>query len=126
MPNMTTSSVVDQKDVQISPVLPTLFVVILRYVWSLDAVLALRPKHVEFLNAHYADGTFIVSGPQVPRTGGVILARANSRAELVAILANDPFHKEGAAEYQVFEFMVNKVMDGFVECFSRDKKTERC
>ncbi len=116
MPNMLDSLTTDQNNYQKPTVLPTLFVVILRYIWSLDAVLALRPKHVDFLRAHYEDGTFIVSGPQVPRTGGVILARAKSRDDLMAILVNDPFYKEGAAEYQVFEFMVNNAMDGFIEC----------
>ena len=114
MLKMLDSSATDQNNSQ-NPILPTLFVVILRYLWSLDAVLALRPKHVDFLSTHYANGTFIVSGPQVPRTGGVILARAKSREDLMAILENDPFYKEGAAEYQVFEFMVNNAIDGFVE-----------
>jgi uncharacterized protein YciI len=94
---------------------PTLFVVILRYLLPLDAVLAIRPGHVDFLKQHYADGTFIVSGPQVPRTGGVILARAESRAKLIALLEKDPFYTEGAAEYQVFEFAVNNAIDGFLD-----------
>ena len=39
------------------------------------------------------------------RTGGVILALAPSRAALDAILEEDPFHREGIADYEVVEFL---------------------
>lgn len=86
---------------------PTLFVVLLRYLVPLDTILALRPAHVDYLKQYYDNGTFLVSGPQVPRSGGLILARAASRAALMDILEQDPFYVEKAVEYHVYEFEVN-------------------
>jgi uncharacterized protein YciI len=86
---------------------PTLFVVLLRYLVPLDTILALRPAHVEYLKQHYDDGTFLVSGPQVPRAGGLILARAASRSSLMEILEQDPFYVQKAIEYHVYEFEIN-------------------
>lgn len=86
---------------------PTLFVVLLRYIVPLDTILALRPAHVDYLNQYYDNGTFLVSGPQVPRAGGLILARASSRSALMEILECDPFYLQKAIEYHVYEFEVN-------------------
>ena len=86
---------------------PTLFVVLLRYLVPLDTILALRPKHAEYLQTHYDSGMFLVSGPQVPRAGGLILARAKSRSALMEILEQDPFYTHKAIEYHVYEFEVN-------------------
>ena len=86
---------------------PTLFVVLLRYLVPLDTILALRPAHVDYLKQYYDDGTFLVSGPQVPRAGGLILARAPSRSALMEILEQDPFYVQKAIEYHVYEFEVN-------------------
>nr|MBC9200023.1 hypothetical protein [Paenibacillus sp. PL91] len=39
-----------------------------------------------------------------PRTGGVIIARAESKTEIEGIIKEDPFHKEKLAEYTVIPF----------------------
>ena len=85
-----------------------MFLVILTYEKGLDVVDALLAEHVRFLDAHYASGAFLLSGRQEPRAGGVILARCASREALLAILAEDPFRREGAARYDVIEFLPNK------------------
>jgi uncharacterized protein YciI len=81
------------------------FVVTLTYTAPLERIDELIPEHVAFLEKHYAAGAFLASGRRVPRTGGVILARAESRAELDAILAEDPFAREQVATYEVTEFL---------------------
>jgi uncharacterized protein YciI len=60
--------------------------------------------HVAWLKRHYASGMFLASGRQVPRVGGVILARSGDRAALDAALATDPFVRHGAARVDVVEF----------------------
>jgi len=85
------------------------FVVLLTYTKSLDVIDALLEEHVRFLDANYAQGVFLASGRREPRTGGVILARAESRQALETILADDPFFREGAAAYEVIEFIPGKV-----------------
>ena len=83
---------------------PSTFVVLLSYVAPLDAVDALLPEHRLWLSEQFASGRFLASGPQVPREGGVVIARAESREELLAVIATDPFHRAGIATYSVVEF----------------------
>jgi uncharacterized protein YciI len=44
----------------------------------------------------------------VPRTGGVIVARVKTREEVEALIHEDPFYKEGIADYEVVEFQAVK------------------
>ncbi len=85
-----------------------LFVVMLRYVRPLTEVDRWLEQHLTFLESGYADGHFLLSGPQQPRTGGVILARAADQDTLLALLAEDPFWREGVATYEVTAFMPAK------------------
>ena len=70
-------------------------------------------EHVGFLQRQYEAGLFVASGRQVPRTGGVILARATDRQSLEAIMARDPFVREGAARFEVIEFTPSQTRPGF-------------
>ncbi|WP_026480720.1 YciI family protein [Ahrensia sp. 13_GOM-1096m] len=81
-----------------------LFVVDLHYVASFDDIEPELDAHVEFLKENYASGNFIASGPKVPRTGGVIIATAETREALERILAGDPFNSKKLARYTVTEF----------------------
>ncbi|EGB15864.1 YCII-related protein [Pseudodesulfovibrio mercurii] len=85
-----------------------MFILLLTYVKPLSEIDRLIPPHVEYLEKNYAAGTFLFSGRREPRTGGVIIARAGSRAEVKAIIAEDPFLIEGAAEYEIVEFHPSK------------------
>jgi uncharacterized protein YciI len=86
-----------------------MFLLLSRYVKPLDEVERWLPEHRAFLDRHYAAGHFIVSGPLEPRTGGVIVAADMDRANVDAILADDPFRREGVAEYNVVEFRATKM-----------------
>ena len=85
-----------------------MFVVLLTYVKPLADVDRHMRAHMKFLAEHYAAKTFIASGRQVPRTGGVILARAASKAALVEIMENDPFCRNGVATFEVVEFRTSQ------------------
>lgn len=87
----------------------TLFVIDIHYTAPLSAIDALIPAHVAFLERHYASGTFIASGPKIPREGGVILARGGSKEEIETLVRDDPFATAGAAEYRTTEFLVRMV-----------------
>jgi uncharacterized protein YciI len=89
-----------------------MFVVLVNYVQPLAVIDGLLAEHVEFLDRHFAAGTFLASGRRVPRTGGMILARAESREVLSAVLAQDPFAREGAAEYEILEVALGKAAPG--------------
>lgn len=81
-----------------------LVVAISTYVKPLEEVDRLYSAHVEWLMKYYSSGRFLGSGARVPRTGGVILARAESREEFLALLAEDPFQIHGVSQYEVYEF----------------------
>lgn len=87
------------------------FVIDLHYISTLDEIEPALDAHVAFLEQNYASGNFVASGPKVPRTGGVIIATAKSRAELDDILEADPFKQQRLAEYTVTEFRASMRAD---------------
>lgn len=89
--------------------------IVLTYVKPLPEVDALMRKHMAWLNEQYAAGRFVVSGRQIPRTGGVILARGDDREEVEAIAARDPFVAGGVARAEIIQFRASQSADGFDE-----------
>jgi len=87
------------------------FIVELIYKADLAAIDAQMRAHMAFLKKHYAAGTFVVSGRKIPRDGGIIIATAKSRAEIEAIVKDDPFVKLGLAEFRVIEFRASQRAD---------------
>lgn len=92
-----------------------LFIVVLRYLVSIEKIDEHRPSHLDYLDHYYKEGTFLVSGGQNPRTGGIIMARAQDRSALDLILKQDPFALHGLAEYQIFEFTPTRHAPEFQE-----------
>jgi uncharacterized protein YciI len=81
-----------------------MFVLLSRYLKPLDEVDKVVGEHRAFLEKHYASGELLISGPQHPRTGGVIVTHETTREAVEAMLAGDPFVREGIAEYSIVEF----------------------
>ncbi len=90
-----------------------MFVISINYISDLSVVDSYIEEHIAFLDKYYEAGYFIASGRKEPRTGGIILAQASTRAELQEIVAQDPFFKAGIAEYELTEFTPSKVANGF-------------
>nr|WP_274605227.1 YciI family protein [Phaeovibrio sulfidiphilus] len=74
----------------------------------MDEVDRVRPAHFEWLDRQYEAGVFLLSGRRTPPVGGIILARAESREALEAIVAQDPYVKNSVAEVEIIEFEPNK------------------
>ncbi|POX60811.1 hypothetical protein C3492_24215 [Streptomyces sp. Ru62] len=85
-----------------------MFVLELTYTAPLDAVDAVLPDHVAWLEEQYEKGLFLASGRKNPRDGGVILAVAGDRARIDEIVAGDPFTVAGVCAYRVTEFIATK------------------
>jgi uncharacterized protein YciI len=81
-----------------------MFIVSLRYLVSTDIIDQHLEKHTQFLIEQYRMGHFIISGRQVPRTGGVIIATVKEREQLDRILMMDPFYQNKLASYEIVEF----------------------
>lgn len=90
-----------------------LFIISLEYRVPISVVDQYLESHREFLKEGYKNKLFITSGPRVPRTGGVIIAHAESKAYLEMILQKDPFRQHGIADYQIIEFMPVMHVDDF-------------
>lgn len=78
-----------------------LYLILLSYQGPLSAVDAHLVAHRAYLARHYAAGHFLLSGPREPRTGGVIMARADCLETVEAWVAEDPFHVAGVAAYEI-------------------------
>lgn len=88
-----------------------MFVIELIYKVDLARIDAHMAAHVRFLKKHYAAGNFLVSGRKIPRDGGIILAVAESRNRIEAIMAEDPFHAHGLADVRIIEFRASQRAD---------------
>jgi uncharacterized protein YciI len=92
-----------------------MFVIELTYTAPLADIDARMRAHMAFLKKYYAAGIFLVSGRQVPRTGGIIIALGDSREQIEAIMAEDPFCQHGLAEVRVIEFRASQRADDMPE-----------
>jgi uncharacterized protein YciI len=88
------------------------FVLLLTYTKPLPEVDALMREHVAWLDEQYAAGRFFVSGRQIPRTGGVIIARGDDREAIEALAATDPFVSGGVATCEVVQFRASQTAPG--------------
>ncbi|NCP61653.1 MAG: GTP cyclohydrolase [Alphaproteobacteria bacterium] len=89
-----------------------LFVVILTYKADLEVINSHREAHLKFINEHYTNGTFVISGRQVPLTGGVIIAKSESKEELQKILELDPYFQHNLVEHTLYEFTPTQSLTG--------------
>lgn len=61
--------------------------------------------HRQFLEQGYDQGRFLLSGPSIPPSGGILIARAESVDELNGFLADEPYCKAGVMRFaKVIEF----------------------
>lgn len=86
-----------------------MFVITLTYLKPIEDIEAATVAHRAWLDQHVASGLILLAGPQVPRTGGIFIARGGqTRDELAATLADDPFLTQGLARYDFVEFNPGK------------------
>ena len=89
-----------------------MFVVSLTYKVDQEIVDQHLDAHVDWLKDAFDEGVFIAAGRKVPRTGGVLLSKAD-RPALEESLAKDPFKVHGVADFDVMEFAANRTAPGF-------------
>lgn len=79
-------------------------IVEITYTASMDKIDEVLPEHRKFLQAGYDSGMLLCSGPMTPRTGGIIVARAEAIDEVKRFFEGDPYLAGGCAEYRFVEF----------------------
>ncbi|WP_170351909.1 YciI family protein [Ruegeria atlantica] len=87
----------------------SLFVVDIEYIVPMNQVEPVIDSHMDFVHASYKDGRFLMSGPKVPRSGGLIVMTADSREEAEKYLEHDPFAQEKVAKFRVTEFRASNL-----------------
>jgi uncharacterized protein YciI len=100
-------------------ILSEMFVIELEYRAALSEIDGAMNAHVAWLNQHYAAGTFVMSGRQVPRVGGIIIATGEDRAAIEAIVAADPFVARGLATARVTQFRASQRADDLPKRLAR-------
>jgi uncharacterized protein YciI len=85
-----------------------MFVIELTYKADLSEIDAHMTAHVAFLKKYYDAGNFIASGRKIPRDGGIIIAVGEDKAAIERIIAEDPFHRHGLADFRIIEFRASQ------------------
>lgn len=81
-----------------------LFIIDIDYISNLQRIDRLLPDHRRWLEEHFNTGTFLISGPKQPRSGGTVLARGRTLKEIESLAATDPFILARAAVNRVIAF----------------------
>ena len=79
------------------------FLINITYIVPIEKVVEITPEHRAYLKAQYDAAILLFSGPRVPRTAGVLFARAQDLATIEKMIANDPFQTQGIGVYEVIE-----------------------
>lgn len=90
-----------------------MFIFVLTYQKPIQDVEKYLEAHRNYLDKNYNDGHFIASGRQEPRTGGLIICKAESKDKAIEIMQSDPFYINEIAKYDIIEFIPTKFIDGF-------------
>jgi len=85
-----------------------MYIISLNYIVPLEELDQHMADHVKYLKKYYKKNVFVASGRKVPRTGGIILALANSQEELKKIIKEDPFYKHELAEFNITHFLTSQ------------------
>ncbi len=94
------------------------FIVEATYLVPFGQIEAVIPRHRAFLQQGYDAGLFLCSGPKDPPTGGFLVARAHTKAELQAFFESEPFRVANLASFTITEFLPVKRQDWAEHWFS--------
>ncbi|WP_288107160.1 YciI family protein [Limnobacter sp.] len=83
------------------------YLIELNYTAELPAIDLHLQAHRQWLQHHYEQGHFMMAGAKQPRTGGLILARADHEIEVQEWIGSDPFKQHGLAEYRVTAWQIS-------------------
>ncbi len=70
----------------------------------MEKIAEILPSHRAFLQTGYEKGWLLCSGPMVPKSGGVVIARAPEKLDIENFFSDDPYLLNQAATYRFVEF----------------------
>lgn len=80
------------------------FIIEIIYTVPLEEIEKTTIEHRTFLRTLYNKNLILMSGPKVPRTGGIVIARAESIEYAENLFKDDPYKEKNLAEYRFIEF----------------------
>lgn len=80
------------------------FLVFIHYKVPVEQLGETVKQHRDFLQTGYDRGWLLMSGPRNPKTGGIVVARAPSQADLVDFFKDDPYKILELADHEFMEF----------------------
>lgn len=80
------------------------FIIEIIYTAPIEEIEKTTLEHRAFLRGGYDKNMILLSGPKVPRNGGIIIARAESTEKAESFFKEDPYRKKGLAQYRFIEF----------------------
>lgn len=80
------------------------FIVEITYIAPLESIEKVVSNHRIFLQAGYDAGKLLMSGPQEPKVGGIIIVRGETKEEVVSFFSKDPYNLSELVEYRFIEF----------------------
>ncbi len=81
-----------------------MFVILIHYTKPLETIDQYLAEHRQYLQTCYTNNQLLVSGPKIPRTGGVLISHLKDRYAVEKLVKNDPFYLHDVATYEIIEF----------------------
>ncbi len=94
------------------------FIILIEYKVPLEEIVKLTDAHRAHLQKGYKKGMLLLSGPQIPRTGGLVIGKCNDKEELETFFSEDPYFIHSCAEYRYIEFTPKSHQDFLSEWIS--------
>jgi uncharacterized protein YciI len=76
------------------------YLMISKYLVSLDEIAKVREEHLTFLDGLFQQGTLVAAGRQNPPVGGMVLLDVADEARAREVISQDPYVLRGVAEYE--------------------------
>lgn len=80
------------------------FMVEITYTVPFETLSSVVPDHRAFLQTGYDKGWLLMSGPQNPKIGGIVITKAPSIDDIRSFFSTDPYAIKGLAKYRFVEF----------------------
>ena len=80
------------------------FLIEIEYTTPMEQIEPIVPEHRAYIQLGFDSGMLLYSGPMVPRTGGIVLARAETIEAVETFLSRDPYRLQGVATHRIVEF----------------------
>lgn len=95
-----------------------LFVILITYTKPMSEIETILPSHRTFLQKGYVSKNLLASGPQNPKTGGIVIGTFESKEAAEEFFKNDPYALNSVATHQVLEFtpvLHQELLKGFLD-----------